>query len=171
MTETKTVVSVNEYVRQETKKNIVLNVILNAGIAYATFHSVAKINPWGEQSYGNDLMLTGFVLCAILGSLFIVITRRKQRAGQLMAVGHEGLNLARFVPYNPWLAGIWLGILGLVLAVPALIGILTLLGVSSLSPVTYAIVKGLWAGILAAIVVPVAIGQGLRLPSTPTQES
>ncbi len=55
-----------------------------------------------------------------------------------------------------------MGVLGAAIAAPALLAVLTLLGIDSLQPLHYAVIKGVWAGVLAGIVVPIAINQGLR---------
>lgn len=162
MTEKIALMSVHDHIRSETKKNIIINLVLNAAIAYATLHSLTEVSTWGEQGYGKDLILTGFLLCTILGGIFIGLFRHKQNKEEIIPAGNEGKALAWLLPYSPWLAAPWMGILGAALAAPLLLGLLALLGIEALSPIAYATIKGIWAGVLAAIVVPVAIRQGLR---------
>ena len=156
--------SVHDHIRSETKQNLVINLVLNAAIAYATLHSLTEISTWGEHGYGKDLIFTGFLLCSILGGIFIGLFRHKQNKKQVIPTGKEGLSLAWLLPYSPWLAAPWMGILGALIAAPLLLGTLALFGVETLTPVAYATIKGIWAGVLAATVVPVAIFQGLRAP-------
>jgi hypothetical protein len=165
MTENIALKSVSEHISSETKKNIVINLVLNAAIAYATLRSLTELSTWGEHGYGKDLIITGFILSTILGGIFIALFRHKKNKEQVIPVGNEGLSLAWLLPYSPWLAAPWMGILGAAIAAPALLGVLALLGVDTLTPVSYSIIKGVWAGALAAIVVPIAIRQGLREPS------
>ena len=47
----------------------------------------------------------------------------------------------------------------------ATVGVLVLLPVPPFEPLAYALFKGVWAGILAALVVPPAIRIGLRATS------
>lgn len=164
MTEEKALMSVDEHISSETKKNIVINLVLNAAIAYATLHSLTQISTWGEHGYGKDLMITGFILSAILGGIFIALFRHKKNKEQVIPAGDEGLSLAWLIPYSPWLAAPWMGILGAAIAAPTLLGLLALCGIETLTPVSYSIIKGIWAGVLAAIIVPIAIRQGLRAP-------
>jgi len=162
MAENTAAMSVQDHIRSETRKNIIINVILNAVIAYATLHSLAEISTWGDKGYGKDLMITGFILCAILGGIFIALFRRKRNKREIVPMGDEGQTLAWLLPYSPWLAAPWMGILGACLAAPALLGLLALFDINTLTPISYSLIKGLWAGVLAAIVVPIAIQQGLR---------
>ena len=162
MTEDPSQKSLQEHIRSETQKNFVINLILNAGIAYAVFHSFTQISAWGDNGYGRDLFLTGFLLAALLGGIFIALHRRKRDRQEILLQGNEGQALARLMPYNPWLAGIWFGVLGAAVAAPLLLGLLALLDVHMLTPALYATIKGFWAGALAAVVVPTAIRQGLR---------
>lgn len=164
MNENSSLLSVQDHIRSETKKNIVINLVLNAAIAYGTLHSLTEISTWGEHGYGKDLIITGFILSAILGAIFIGLFRRKRNKEEIIPTGTEGLALAWLLPYNPWLAAPWMGVLGAALAAPLLLGLLALLGVEALSPVAYATIKGIWAAALSAVVVPIAILQGLRAP-------
>ena len=157
--------ALNQHIRKETLTNFVINLVLNAGIAYALFRGVEQIGPWGEQGYVMDLMITGLLLSAILGGIFIGMSRRKRDKGEFELLGDEGSALAWLIPYNAFLAAALLGILGMLLATPHLLGVLFLLELQSLTPIAYALIKGVWAGILASILVPIAIRQGLRQAS------
>ena len=154
--------SVQEHIRSETKKNFWINLILNGVIAYATLHGIAELTTWGEHSYGRDLIITALILCTILSGIFIAVFRHKCKKEQIVPEDDEGQALAWLLPYSPWLAAPWMGIIGACLAVPPLLGLLAVFNLGTMTPLTYALIKGLWAGVLAAIVVPIAIRQGLR---------
>lgn len=162
MAESGVTVSVREYIQHEAKKSFFINVILNAIIPYAMLYSLTEVTAWGDKGYGKDLILTAFILCAILAGVFIAITRKKHKQEEIIAQGNEGTALAWLIPYNPWLAALWIGILGICLAVPPLLGVLALLEINTLSPLAYSAIKGLWAGAMAVIVVTIAIRQGMR---------
>lgn len=149
---------------KETRNNIIINVVLNAVIAYALLRSHTYLPVWGENSYGEDLIIGGFILSTILGGIFIGLFRHRRNNGAITPQGHEGQSLAWLIPYSPWLAAPWLGVLGAVIAAPLLIGLLMVFGAQTLSPAMYAAIKGVWAGALAGIIVPIAITQGLRAP-------
>ena len=154
--------SLNQHIRKETLTNFVINIVINAAIAYALFRQVEQIGPWGEKGFVMDLLLTGFLLSLILGGIFVAMSRRKRDSEEFALSGNEGKALAWLIPYNPVLAALWLGILGMVLATPHLLGVMFLFELDTLTPVNYALIKGAWAGLLAATVVPIAILQGMR---------
>ncbi len=154
--------AIKNEISSETRKNIVINLVLNGLIAYFLMRQNTLLTAWGEHSYGPDLLITGFILSALLGAIFIGLFRRKRDKAELLPVGHEGLSLAWLLPYNQWLAALVMGFLGAAIAAPVLLAILALLGIDSLQPLQYAVIKGVWAGTLAGVVVPVAINQGLR---------
>lgn len=156
------VTSLKLHIRHESRKNFIINFFLNAGIAYGTLHSLSEVSAWGEHGYGKDLLLTGFLLSAILTGIFIAIYRRKRDSDEFNTAGREGQALAWLLPFNPWLAALVFGVLGVILAVPPLLGLLALLEVNIMSPVQYALIKGVWAGLLAWLIIPLAIHQGLR---------
>lgn len=154
--------AVKSEITSETRKNIVINLVLNGLIAYFLMRRYSSLTAWGDNGYGVDLLITGFILSGLLGAIFIGLFRRKRDRAELIPTGHEGRSLAWLLPYNPWLAALVMGILGAVIAAPILLGALTLIGIDSLQPLHYALIKGVWAGVLAGIVVPIAINQGLR---------
>ena len=109
-----------------------------------------------------DLFITGFLLSAILAAIFISMTRKKRDKGELVASGVEGQGLAWLLPYSPMRAALVLGILGAAIAVPLLLGLFFVFDIGALAPVDYAAIKGLWAAVLAIVIVPISILQGLR---------
>ena len=154
--------TVQEYIRKEVRLNIVINLVLNAVIVYATMHSLSQLSRWGEDGYGKDLIIGGVILSTILAGIFLNLFRYKRKKNQVIPDGDEGQNLAWLIPYNPWFAVPWMGVLGAIIAVPLLLGLLALFGVTTLSPIAYAAIKGVWSAVLAAFIVRIAILQGLR---------
>ncbi len=108
------------------------------------------------------LIIGGIILSTILAGIFLNLFRYKRKKKQVIPNGDEGQNLAWLIPYNPWIAVPWMGVLGAIIAVPPLLGLLALLGVTTLTPLAYAAIKGIWCAVLAAIVVRTAILQGMR---------
>ncbi|MFK7977273.1 MAG: hypothetical protein AB8C02_14150 [Halioglobus sp.] len=151
-------------IRKETRNNIIINTVINAVIAYFLFKKHDSLPVWGENSYGEDLIIGGFILSIILAGIFIALFRHRVKQGQVQPEGHEGKALAWLIPYNVWLATPWLGFLGAAIFAPLLIGLLLLVGADTLTPVVYAAIKGVWAGALAGVITVIAITQGLRTP-------
>lgn len=154
--------AINSEIAAETRKNIIINLVLNGLIAYFLMRQHTMLTPWGENGYGPDLLFTAFILSGLLGAIFIGIFRRKRDRGELTPGGDEGQSLAWLIPYNLWLAALLMGVLGAVIAAPIPLALFALLGIDNLQPLHYAAIKGVWAGALAGVVVPIAIKQGLR---------
>ena len=152
----------DNHIRKEIKKNFVINVVINAAIAYATLGGLDEIDAWGDHGFGKDLILTAFLLSAILSGVFIATHRRKRRSGEISVTGTEGKSLAWLLPFSPWLSAPWIGLLATAVSVPPVLGVLAVLNIDTLTPPTYIVIKALWAGVLAAVIVQVAILQGLR---------
>ena len=150
MDEEKPMLTVQQYIRKEVKLNIVINLVLNAVIVYATMHSFSQLTRWGEGGYGKDLIIGGIILSTILAGIFLNLFRYKRKKNQVIPSGDEGKNLAWLIPYNPWIAVPWMGVLGAAVAVPLLLGLLALLGVTTLSPLAYAASTADHAPLIAA---------------------
>jgi hypothetical protein len=160
----KPVTDVSEHIHQETNKGIVINLVINGAIAYATMHDLTQMSTWGGRGYGYDLITTGFFLCAILAGIFIPLYRSKCTKNEIIPGAKERQALAWLLPYNPWLTVLLIALAGGALAAVILLVLLDALHVELLSPLAYAGIKAVWAAVLAGIVIPIAIRQGLREP-------
>lgn len=153
--------SLSAHIRKET----LVNLVINGGLAYWLLHKHPELLAWGENGYGPDLLITGFLLAAIISAIFIAMHRRKRAKGDLEGLAGAEQGWVRHMPANTWLAAGVFGLIGLLVAAPLLLAILWVLGIESLVPLHYAMIKGLWAGLLAALLVPPAIRLGLRQPA------
>lgn len=142
------------------KKSVVINIIINAIVGYVVLKGVDIEDKWGFKDYAQDLMLTGFILCSIVSVIYISMYRKGNIEVGLS--GREGSPASRLLPYRPWFAALALGGLGAAIAVPPILLFLMLFGFESVTPVLYAVFKGVWAGVVAGVVVPISINQGLR---------
>lgn len=153
---------IQQHIRKETRINIIINVALNGGLAWWLLHDKGPLAPWGEHGYGPDLLITGFLLSGIVAAIMIALHRRKLSKGYLPALVLADNHWLNQMPRNLWLSALAFGLAGALLAAPLLLATLYLLGVTTLSPLSYALIKGLWAGALAAAVVGSAIRLGLQ---------
>lgn len=157
--------TLSAHIRKESLVNLAINLLINGGLAYWLLHEHPELLAWGEHGYGPDLLITGFLLAAIISVIFIAMHRRKRVKGELPGLSVAEQGWVRHLPGNPWVAGVVFGLIGLLIAAPLLLGLLWLSGVQALSPLHYALIKGIWAGVFAALVVPPAIRLGLRQPA------
>ncbi|WP_320838616.1 hypothetical protein [Zhongshania sp.] len=152
-------------INQEAKKSAIINFLINSAIAYFALQGATSDGEgeWGARDYAQDIFLTGFILCAILGALYISIYRKKNESRPLFFEEYRAQSLNWLFPYNPMIAALIIGGLGVAIAAPLMLAGLMLFGFEALTPVGYAIIKGCWAAALAGIVVPISIKQGLRV--------
>jgi hypothetical protein len=152
---------IQRYVRQQALLNLVVNFVLNGAIAWWLLHEQEQISAWGDHAYGSDLLITGFLLSSILAVIVLKIHHRKRDGGLLPTEPSDSPWLNR-LPHNPWTAALVLGVLGTLIAAPMLIALLQLTGFETLAPLPYALIKGVWAGVWAAILVILCIRSALR---------
>jgi len=135
----------------------VVNLFLNALIAWAVFGRLGVVPLWGEQSIAGDVLGTAFLL-PFLTCLIVTPMARRQVAYR----GIGGLGWSR--TSHPWLRvlparTVWRGmVVGVACALtvaPFLLGTLDVVGVQSMSVRVFVLFKALMAALLAAGVTPI----------------
>lgn len=155
----------NSHIRAQSRNNFLINLVLNGLIAWLLLKDLPAFGAVGEHGYGVDLVITGFLLAGLVAAFTMMIHRGQLLKGKHQAIPPQALGaIARAAPQNHWLNSLLFGIGGALLAA-ATVGVLMLLSVPPFEPLAYALFKGVWAGILAALVVPPAIRIGLRATS------
>lgn len=145
--------------RHVIKKDIMLNFIGNllggGGGAWLLFGTMDKIPPLGLQGFITDLAVTGLAIPLLLGSLLVYFYRRKTFDEALRSVYHEDYIVQRLPQRRR--AAIW------VISIAGLISTSLLISLplftqftEGVSPPVYIVIKGLWLGVLSAIVVSLA---------------
>ena len=154
--------SLQSHIRTQSRHNFVINLVLNGAIAWFLLKDKPALTAWGEHGYGADLMITGFLLAALVAVFAMKGHRSKLAKGQHEAVPPAALGaLACVATRNDWSNSLLFGLAG-ALIVAGSVGMLMLLPLPPFSPLAYALFKGVWAGLLAALVIPPAIKLGLR---------
>jgi quinol-cytochrome oxidoreductase complex cytochrome b subunit len=153
------------HIRSSAVTNFVANLIINGLLAWWTLRGQTSLTAWGDGAdgaYGPDLLITGFLLAAIVSAIMMALHRRKLARGELAPVALDPLGWVRLFPRGSlWLACGVFGLLGTLLSA-LLLAAMLVLQVPPLSPAIYAVIKAVGAGILAALIVPPAILVGLR---------
>ena len=150
------------HIRKEATINFFLNLIINAVIAWFALGKNSPLTLWGEHSFGPDLITTAVILGWLLGGIFIFTHRMKVRKGQLPALD---LDIPRWLPRNSLLAGLCFCVATLVCFLPITFATFYALDISTLTIEAYCVFKGVWAGVIAMLVVPLAILVGLSTES------
>lgn len=149
------------HIRVQSRNNFVINLLLNGVLAWVLLKDKGALSAWGDPGFGADLVITGFLLAALVAIFMIRIHRAKRVQGRLEPVPVDALGaVAPLAGRNDWINSLLFGLAGALLSA-ALVGVLALMPLLPLSPVVYAVFKGVWAGVLAALVVPPAIRLGL----------
>ena len=149
--------TLDRHIQIEALMNGVLNAIINGLIAWFMLKERGTVPLWGPHGFGVDLAATAFVLPSLVGMILIAMYRRKIAKGVL---SHRPLNgevvLERYIqrlPRGNVPAALSFGAISLLMIAPLTLAPFALFQITSLSPDAFAVFKGIWAGLLAAIIV------------------
>jgi hypothetical protein len=147
---------------------IVINVLLNGGIAWLLFSSVSVVPLWGESSVGIDLILTAFLLPFLSCLIVSRIVAGQVRSGKL-----PPLPTAQ-VPESGWshrsirARGALLGVCSVFLAAGPIVVALSLADSATFGASAFIGFKAGWGGLLGGVVSPViawwALAEASRAP-------
>lgn len=132
----------------------VINVVINAGIAWGLLRTHLAIPLWGETSMGVDLLATSILLPFISCLIVSRIIRGQVKNGKLPALEKHQVPARGFHRRPTWLRGLWLALLGLAFAAAPLVALLTLAEANPVPVLSFVAFKGAWAGLLAAALTP-----------------
>ena len=144
----------------------VINLLINAAIAWAMFRGATTVPMWGEQSIGGDTIGTTFLLPFLSCLIATRIVRAQVRSGRVPPLVAMSPLLAR-MPRGTAARGVVLGVVGVaVVGVPAAIA-LSSLGVTEMRFWSFVGFKAVFAALLATVVTPVIALYALASPSLP----
>ncbi len=133
----------------------ILNLFLNAAIAWLLFRGMEVVPMWGQQSIGGDTIGTAFVLPFLSTLIASAIVRSQVRAGYVSAVALSARSALRRLPRSLTGRGAVLGLIGVVLTGLPMAAALTAAGVVEMAFREFILFKALFAAILGALVTPV----------------
>jgi hypothetical protein len=159
---------IQPYLRKEATINGVTNTFFNGVISWLLLKGGDNLLWSGKNSFVIDLFATAFILPFIIALIIIPLHRRKLRLERLPSVSiRETLPTWGWVEKFPQsLMGnaALFGLIGMLVVTPITVALVWLVGIDQFTPLQYAIFKGVWAGILAAVLVMPMILVGLRAP-------
>jgi hypothetical protein len=142
-------------VRHETLVSGLSNTVFNGLIAWLLLRAGSNLTLTGDHSYAIDVMATAFLLPFIVTLIVIPLNQRKCAAGKAPSVTLDsGIWLQAVLlkfPDKLWQRALYFGLLTLLIATPLTLVPLWALGFHEFTPLAYSLFKGVWAGLMAAI--------------------
>ncbi|CAA0094787.1 Uncharacterised protein [Halioglobus japonicus] len=158
----------NHHIRHEILVCGISNAIFNGLSAWFLIKNGPGLRWEGEHSFAVDVIATGLLLPLIVAFIVIPLQRSKLNKGQLQAIdlGERSLmqSISNLFPASTARSAGLFGLIGLLIIAPLTLAGFYLLGVAYVSPLQYAIFKGLWAGVIAAVLVVPMVLIALRKP-------
>lgn len=144
------------YVLEQGIGSGLINVLINAAVAWLLFRSLPNVPLWGLQSIAGDTVGTCFVLPFATCLIVTRLTHREVRRGRFPSpdwrrAAHPALGR---LPGATTPRAALLGLLCTLVVAPLALGALAALGIAELGLASFVAFKALFAGALAAVVTP-----------------
>jgi len=133
----------------------IVNLLLNAGIAWLFFRGMEAVPLWGQQSIAGDTIGTAFVLPFLSTLIASAVVRSQVRAGYVSAVALSARSALRRLPQSLAGRGAVLGLIGVILTGLPMAAALDAAGVVEMGFRDFILFKALFAAVLGALVTPV----------------
>lgn len=167
-----------QHLKHEALVGGISNAVFNGLIAWLMLRSGPALAWGGQHSFAVDVIATALLLPLIVALIVIPLQRGKLNRGKLQAIylGRASFtqSLADRFPASTFKSALLFGLLGMCAIAPLTLFGFFLLGVEQVQPLHYALFKGLWAGLMAAVlVIPMVLValRGERTAQTTGQEN
>jgi hypothetical protein len=158
-----------QHLQHEVLVGGVSNAFFNGLVAWLLLKSGPALAWGGEHSFAVDVIATALLLPLIVALIVMPLQRGKLRKGTLqpISLGPQSLvqTLADRCPASTFKSAVLFGLLGMCIVAPLTLLGFYLVGVQEVQPLHYAIFKGLWAGLLAGVMVIPMVLCALRQPA------
>lgn len=164
------------HIRKEVMTNGISNAVFNGLAAWALLKDTEWMPMWGGTSIAIDITATAAILLFIVTLIIIPLNRSKKRKGKAPDFHWDDSKLLhRFFQRFPGglvARAFCFAALGIVVVAPISFLPYMVLGVEGMTGPTYAVAKGVWAGIMAGIMCIPMIQIGLADPAeAPAEEA
>lgn len=160
------------HLRHEILVGGISNAVFNGLIAWLLIKSGPALRWAGDHSFAVDVIATALLLPFIVALIVIPLQRGKLNKGKLQSIdlGTSSLvqSVANRLPESTFKCALLFGLFGTCVIAPVTLLGFYLAGVQEVSPMNYAIFKGVWAGLMAAVLVIPMVLCALRPPATAT---
>ena len=157
------------HIKHEILVGGISNTIFNGIIAWLLLRSGPALAWGGAHSFAVDVIATAFLLPFIVALIVIPLQRSKLNKGKLTPIdlGENSFmqRMADRLPASTFKSAVLFGLFGICVIAPLTLLGFYLLGVEQVSPLTYSIFKGIWAGLMAAVLVVPMVLLALRRPA------
>lgn len=139
----------------------ITNALFNGLIAWLMLRGAANRTWGGDTSFAIDIIATAFILPFIVAWIVIRLQRSKLSKATLapLDLGNTSA-LAAFATRMPWPplpCALCFGLIGAIVIAPPTLLFLYVVGVQEMAWQSYTIFKGIWAGLLAAALIPAIV--------------
>jgi hypothetical protein len=159
----------SEHIKHEILVGGVSNTIFNGIIAWLLLKSGPALAWGGDHSFAVDVIATAFILPFIVALIVIPLQRGKLNKGKLepihLGAGSFMQRMADRLPAGTFKSALIFGLVGMCVIAPLTLLGFYVLGVEQVSPLSYSIFKGIWAGLMAAVLVVPMVLLALRAPA------
>ncbi len=158
------------HLRHEALVGGITNTLFNSVIAWWLLKDGPALQWTGEHSFVIDIIATAFILPFIVALIVIPIHKKKLAKGNIETMDFGPNNQLQAwvnrLPRSTAGSAFWFGLAGVCLAAPLPLLAFYLMGVENIAPDHYAIIKGFWAGLTAAVLVVPMVISALRKTGT-----
>lgn len=149
--------SARTHLKHEVLVGGISNTIFNGIIAWLLLRNGPALAWGGQHSFAVDVIATALLLPLIVALIVIPLQRSKLRKGKLQAIslgaGSAMQSFADRFPASTFKSALLFGLVGMCVIAPLTLAAFYLLGVQQVEPLHYAVFKGLWAGLMAGVLV------------------
>lgn len=153
------------YIRKEALVNGVSNAVFNGLAAWYLLKNKEWMPVWGNSGIAVDIVATAAILLFIVALILIPLNASKKRKGKAPAFSWDASNrlhrVTQCMPGKLVARAFCFAGVGIVLVAPVSLLPYVVFGIEGMSGADYAIVKGVWAGIMAAVMCIPMIQLGL----------
>jgi hypothetical protein len=133
----------------------IVNLLLNAGIAWLLFRGMEVVPLWGQQSIAGDTIGTAFVLPFLSTLIASAVVRSQVRSGYVSAVALSATSALRRLPQGLAGRGAVLGLIAVILTGLPTAAALDAAGVGEMAFGQFVTFKAVFAAVLGALVTPI----------------
>lgn len=159
-----------QHIKHEILVGGISNTIFNGIIAWLLLKSGPALAWGGDHSFAVDVIATAFILPFIVALIVIPLQRGKLNKGKLepihLGAGSFMQRMADRLPAGTFKSALIFGLVGMCVIAPLTLLGFYVLGVEQVSPLSYSIFKGIWAGLMAAVLVVPMVLLALRAPAS-----